>query len=117
MIKIDFSKYPEYGEMKCPECGKIFFKKKTLVTHYGGKHRRDTTQEKIVLICKFCKERLVIDRNWAKWAQKQGNLICIACKRKQNRISYRKKVANKNKSKKSSINSLKERLKNNDTNS
>jgi hypothetical protein len=79
------------GEFKCPECDRIFHSKKQLLGHWGGAHRRNYTKDHKPT-CKFCNVDLIADKNWAQWAIKQGNLICIPCKRKQNRNSYRNKV-------------------------
>jgi uncharacterized CHY-type Zn-finger protein len=92
-----FKKPPEkeYGEMKCPYCKKQFFNKTSLSGHIGGAHRRFTTQKTKQVSCKFCNDELVKGKNWPLWAIKQQNLICIKCKRKQNRDSYRKKMKEK----------------------
>lgn len=86
---MDFSNLKDFGEFKCPYCNELFFEKKKLVGHIGGKHRRNQLGENK---CKFCGKPLIKGQNWANWAIKQGNNICILCKRKQNRNSYRKKT-------------------------
>ena len=117
---MDFSQYPDVGEITCPECGEIFFLKKKFIGHWGGKHRAGITQNGKP-ICKFCDAKLVEGVNWAEWAIKQRNLICIPCKRKQNRDSYRKnkpnkkpptKKVDKHSMTKLKLNRLKERIKN-----
>lgn len=98
-----FKKPPEkeYGEFICPYCNKTFFNKTSLSGHIGGAHRRFTTQQTKKAYCKFCDKELVPQTktnpkgNWPEWAVKQQNLICIKCKRKQNRTSYHKKKSNK----------------------
>lgn len=89
---MDFSKLKDYGEFKCPICKEIFHEKKKLVGHYGGAHKKGKGSKPI---CKFCGEKLIPGKNWPEWAIKQGNLICIFCKRLQNKKSYRKKIKNK----------------------
>ena len=81
----------EHGEFKCPYCPAIFFNKTSLSGHIGGAHRRFISQETRRPFCKFCETELVEGKNWPKWAVRQRNLICIKCKRKQNRESYHKK--------------------------
>ena len=87
------SKLPEYGEFKCPYCNAIFHEKKKLMGHIGGAHKKG--QGKIDPRCKFCNTILIEGKNWPKWAVKQKNLICITCKRIQNRESYRKRFMKK----------------------
>lgn len=99
----------QYGEFKCPFCDEVFFEKKKLDGHIGGAHKRNITKDEITR-CKFCKERLVEGKNWPKWAVKQRNLICINCKRAQNRVSYRNKLTSKLETKKSKIDRVKEKL-------
>ena len=89
-----FEGLPDFGEMKCPECKKIFFTKKALVSHYGGAHRRGTMQEK-ELVCKHCGEELIKDKNWPKWAYTNNNIICRRCTNLRNRKSYIKNKMNK----------------------
>lgn len=67
------------------------FNKTSLSGHIGGAHRRFISQETRRPFCKFCETELVEGKNWPKWAVRQRNLICIKCKRKQNRESYHKK--------------------------
>jgi len=88
----------EYGEHICPYCKKVFHKSRSLAGHIGGAHRRFTTlKEKPT--CKFCEKELIENKNWAQWAIKQQNLICIKCKGIQNRKSYQKRMAEKRKKK------------------
>jgi len=87
-----------FGEHKCPYCPKIFHKSESLAGHIGGAHRRFTTQ-KGKPTCKFCDKELVKNKNWPPWAVKQQNLICIKCKRIQNRKSYQKRMMQKRKNK------------------
>lgn len=80
-----------FGEHKCPYCKKIFHKSESLAGHIGGAHRRFTTQSGKPH-CKFCDKELIKGKNWPWWAVKQQNLICIKCKRIQNRKSYQKRM-------------------------
>jgi uncharacterized C2H2 Zn-finger protein len=80
----------EYGERKCPYCSKIFFSKKSLDSHIGGAHRKDISKTEKPT-CKKCGIELVENVTWASWAKKQGNLICKACKKQQNKESYYRK--------------------------
>ena len=95
MLNKRFANVKEYGETKCPECGKIFFSKKALVSHWGGAHRKDTTNINQKPKCKFCNCELVVGSTWAEWAAKARNLICKNCKRKQNAESYQKRTQNR----------------------
>lgn len=81
----------EYGEFPCPFCNEIFHQKKQLIGHYGGKHKRNSAVEGIPT-CKMCGKKLIENKNWAQWAIKQRNLICVPCKRIQNKISYRNRM-------------------------
>lgn len=98
------------GEFKCPECDRIFHHKSQLLGHYGGAHRRNYTKDNKPT-CKFCDAELIEDKNWAQWAIKQGNLICIPCKRKQNRESYRNKVILQKEAYKAKLKKAKTRIK------
>lgn len=80
----------KYGEFTCPYCHAIFFQHKKLQQHIGGKHKKDITQKQDPT-CKFCNDKLT-DTNWLPSMQKQRNLICTTCKRKQNREVYRNKL-------------------------
>ena len=97
-----------YGEFKCPYCDEIFHDKKKLHGHIGGAHRRNITKKEIPK-CKFCKVKLVKGKNWAQWAIKQYNLICISCKRKQNRKSYRTQIQLKKERHQNQLTELKKR--------
>lgn len=99
----------KFGTFKCHHCGKVFFQKKKLEGHIGGAHRKNITQKTRLLNCKHCSKPLIKGKggNWADWAIEQGNLICIHCKRKQNRESYRRKVAAKRQEKIDRLNSIK----------
>lgn len=95
MLNKRFSHVKEYGETKCPDCDKIFFSRKALVSHWGGAHRKDITNISKNPVCKFCETELIVGKTWAEWAAKARNLICKNCKRKQNAESYQKKIKNK----------------------
>ena len=82
----------KYGEFECPHCDEVFFEKKKLDGHIGGAHKRNITKDSKP-VCKFCNAKLVEGKNWPQWAVKQRNLICIKCKRKQNRDSYHNRIA------------------------
>ena len=81
----------EYGEFPCPYCDEVFHQKKQLIVDYGGAHKRNATKEGVP-VCKICGAKLIEKKNWAMWAIKQRNLICVPCKRLQNRISYRNRM-------------------------
>ena len=95
----------KYGEFNCPYCDATFFIKKMLDGHIGGKHKRNVTKDNKPK-CKFCNTQLKEGVNWPEWAVKQRNLICVQCKRKQNRKSYR----NRTKIKQDKFATLKEKL-------
>jgi uncharacterized C2H2 Zn-finger protein len=100
----------QYGEFKCPHCDQVFFEKKKLDGHIGGAHKRNITKDIRVPKCKFCGDSLVEGKNWPKWAVKQRNLICIKCKRVQNRTSYRNKLESKVAEKQAAIDRVKEKI-------
>jgi RNase P subunit RPR2 len=85
-----------FGEFKCPICKQIFFDKKKLAGHIGGKHRKNITKRTKILQCKNCHKPLIKGKNWAEWAIKQANLICTPCKNEQNRKSYYRKKEKEN---------------------
>lgn len=101
----------KFGEFKCPYCDTVFFQKKKLDGHIGGAHRRNITDSQKP-VCKFCKATLIKNRNWPEWAIKQRNLICVKCKRIQNRKSYRNRMDKKAEKYKKNVTSLKERIRN-----
>lgn len=100
-----------FGEFKCPypKCDFMCHDQKVLHGHIGGAHKRNITKDKVPH-CKFCNERLIEGKNWAQWAIKQRNLICVMCKRKQNRKSYRNRKSIAIKKRTNKLVSLKERL-------
>lgn len=100
-----------YGEFKCPypNCDYMCHDKKQLDGHIGGAHKKNITQDGIPR-CKFCNDKLIKGKNWPKWAIKQRNLICIKCKRQQNRKSYRNRVKKRNSNRVTKLKSLKEKL-------
>lgn len=100
----------KYGEFECPFCDQVFFEKKKLDGHIGGAHKRNITKDKKP-VCKFCNEKLVVGKNWAYWAIKQRNLICVKCKRKQNRDSYYNRIKTRALNRKNKISSIKEKMK------
>lgn len=100
----------QYGEFDCPHCDQTFFEKKKLDGHIGGAHKRNTTKDGITK-CKFCNAKLIEGGNWAAWAIKQRNLICIPCKRRQNRESYRNRLKTKKTKTLKKFAKLKERIK------
>lgn len=81
-----------YGEFECPVCGESFLDRRKLSGHIGGAHRKNITKSSEVIKCKFCHTKLIEGKNWADWAIKQRNLVCIPCKNSQNRESYRNKI-------------------------
>jgi RNase P subunit RPR2 len=83
-----FHELKKVGEFVCPYCSKVFHTKKQLAGHIGGLHRKNITTTKKNLVCKKCNKPLLKGVNWPEWAIKQGNLICVPCKRLQNRRSY-----------------------------
>ena len=97
----------KFGEFKCPHCNEVFFELKKLHGHIGGAHKKNITKDGKP-ICKFCKNPLIEGKNWAKWAIKQRNLICISCKRKQNRTSYRHRIEIKIEKRKQKLQKFKE---------
>jgi hypothetical protein len=101
----------KYGEFTCPLCDHVFFEKKKLDGHMGGAHKRNITKD-TKPACKFCKVKLIKNKNWPDWAIKQRNLICINCKRKQNRESYRNRIKRKMAVKEKKLTTIKEKLKN-----
>ena len=100
----------QYGEFKCPYCDQIFFEKKKLDGHIGGAHKRNITKDVKVPKCKFCGDKLIEGKNWPKWAVKQRNIICIKCKRKQNRDSYRNRLNSKMAEQKAMLAKAKEKI-------
>jgi phage FluMu protein Com len=100
----------QYGEFECTICGKVFFEKKKLDGHMGGAHKRDSTKDVKIPKCKFCGDLLIEGGNWAKWAIKQRNLICVKCKRVQNRASYRNRLESKAAKRQEVIDQAKEKI-------
>lgn len=76
-----------YGTFTCKICGKVFHQKKQYYGHLGA-HRKGITQGVRHPKCKKCGKELIEGANWPMWAVKQRNLICITCKRADNRKSY-----------------------------
>jgi hypothetical protein len=114
MIQYRFKNPPEkkHGEFLCPYCNKVFFTKISLSGHIGGAHRKDITSKTKKPYCKFCDAELVEGKNWPKWAIKQQNLICVKCKRLQNRLSYYRKKDKRKKNLKDWQNRLKKMAEN-----
>ena len=93
-----------YGERKCPHCDYIAFTKKQMDGHFGGAHRRNITKISKPK-CKECNKPLIEGVNFAKWAIKQRNLICISCKNKNNKEAYYRRKQEKKKDVKTRIRS------------
>ena len=94
----------QFGEFECEHCkaeGKkvIFFEYTKYRQHIGGKHKKGTVASGNIIKCKKCGRRLIKGKNWSASLQKQGNLICNPCKRKQNRESYMRRIKKRSKGK------------------